>query len=76
MGFFARLIEFKKPDEALHNYAKRLGISYTSLRLYKSGGAPTAVTVLKLATKLGISPGWLVFGDEDKKPASPEKTQT
>lgn len=66
MNFFARLATFQRKGESLHAYAKRLGIAYTSIRLYKGGGTPGAKKAAELAEKIGVNPGWLLFGGGDE----------
>jgi len=56
---FDRLMTLKQPDESLSAFAKRVGLSLSSLRRWKTGVIPKPWTHLKVAAKLGVSVAWL-----------------
>ncbi len=62
--FWNRLESKRLPSESLAAFAKRLGISGSSLRAYQKGSkSPRLSTCEHLAAKLGVYVGWLAFGE-------------
>ena len=71
--FFERLVSFKLENETVEHFCARLGISRSAFHRYAKGVRPSnPFTVVALADKLGVSPGWLGFGREAVPPA-PER---
>lgn len=50
---------------SIHRLAAASGLSRSGLRKVRSPGkaGPTIDTIRRLANALGVSPGWLAFGD-------------
>ena len=64
MSFYQRLEEFKG-DESEAAFARRLGVALNTLRGWRIGDGivdPRSKTVIRIATKLGCEPGYLLYG--------------
>lgn len=60
-------------DITQHQLALRIGCQDQEISRYERGAIePRTERVQQLATALGVSPGWLLFGEFTAVPAEPE----